>query len=351
MDKDKKVKKKIKSKMEYAVSILFFVFIVLAAISMAYFYQQVSAIDDDAQRTNEYSFHYVMISDSPRDAQWQEIFAGGFLEGQDLDAYVENWGVHLQQDFTLYEQLEMAIAANVDGIVINAYNSEEMTLLINRGVEQGIPIVTLITDVPGSERNAFISLNDYALGRVFGQQLLDLNNMAVEEGRAPLRVTVLTQSAQDIGISGVIYRGMFETIGELAVNMEINSLEIGEQGEFEAEERIRDIFLDASLRPDVLICLNATNTVIAYQSLIDYNLVGQIKILGTSDNAIILDGISQGIIHSTVFIDERNMGAQAISLLHSNVVTGYSSDYETFDVELIHLENLYRFLTEEEPDE
>ena len=351
MSKAGRVKRKLNRKMEFAVSALFFVFIILAIISMVYFNQQVSAIDDDAHRTGEYSFHYVMISDTPRDAQWKEIFAGGFLEGQDLDAYVENWGVHLQQDFSLYEQLEMAIAANVDGIVINAYNSEEMTALINRGVEQGIPIITLITDVPGSERNAFISLNDYALGRVFGQQLLELNNMAIEEGRDPLKVTVLTQSAQDIGISGVIYRGMFETIGELAASMKINSLEIGEQGEFEAEERIRDIFLDERLRPDVLICLNATNTVIAYQSLIDYNLVGQIKILGTSDNAIILDGISQGIIHSTVFINERNMGAQAISLLHSNVVTGYSSDYETFYVELIHLGNVYRFLAKEEPDE
>ena len=343
--------KKAKRKIEYAISALFFVFIILAVISMNYFYQQVSAIDNDSYRSGEYQFHYVMISDTPKDTQWQEIFLGGSLKGQELDAFVENWGAYLQQDFSLSQQLEMAIAAGVDGIVINGYDSEEVLALINRGVEQGIPTITLITDVPGSERNAFISLNDYALGRIFGQQLLEINEQMIEEGQEVLRVTVLTQSAWDIGISGVIYRGIHETIGELAANMEINSLEIGEQGEFEAEERIRDLFLSERTRPDVLICLNATNTMIAYQSLIDYNLVGQIKILGTSDNEVILDGIAQGIIHASVFIDERNMGAQAISLLHSNVVVGYSSDYVIFNVELINLGNLYRFLVEEELDE
>jgi ribose transport system substrate-binding protein len=341
---DNQGKIKVKIKIEYAISIIFLVFVVLAVISMIYFYQQVRAIDNAPHHGGEYQFHYVMISDSPKDGQWREIFYGGSEKGQELGAFVENWGVYLQQDFSLCEQLEMAIAANVDGIIIKGCDNERILTLIDQGVEGGIPIVTLLTDVPGSERSAFISLNDYALGRIFGQQLLEVSEQLIAYGQDNIRVTVLTQSVWDIGISGVIYRGIHETIGDVAVNIEINSLEIGAQGEFEAEERIRDLFLSERTRPDVLISLNATNTIIAFQSLIDYNLVGQIRILGTSDNDVILDGIYQGIIHSSVFIDERNMGAQAISLLHSNVVVGYSSDYVTFNVELINLGNLYRFM-------
>ena len=341
-----------KRKIEYTVSFLFFFFIILAVISMIYFYGQVSAIDDDEHRTQEYDFHYVMIGNSPRDSHWQEIFQGGLEEGYEINAYVENWGVYLQQDFPLAKQLEMAIAANVDGIIISGYNSEEMEELINRGVEQGIPIVTLFTDVPGSDRNAFISINDYGLGRMLGQQLLEISEerMLAESGES-LKVTVLTQTTWDVGISGVIYRGIHETIGEHGAHMEINSLEIGEQGEFEAEERIRDLFLNVQTRPDVLICLNATNTTIAYQSLINYNLVGQIIILGTSDNDVIFEGIYRGIIRSTVFINERNMGAEAIRLLHSNVIAGYSSDYVIFHVELIDSDNLHEFMVREELDE
>jgi ribose transport system substrate-binding protein len=316
---------------------------------MIYFYGQVRAVDDDYHRIREFDFDYVMISNTPRDAQWQDIFRGGLEEGQELGAYVENWGAYLQQDFPLSQQLEMAIAANVDGIIIDGYSNEEMEELINHGVGLGIPIVTLFTDVPGSDRSAFIGINDYGLGRMLGQQLLEINAERMEAGyEGNLKVTVLTQTTWDVGVSGVIYRGIHETIGEYAAQMEINSLEIGEQGEFEAEERIRNLFLNSLTRPDVLICLNATNTTIAYQSLIDYNLVGQITILGTSDNDTIFEGIYRGIIRSTVFMNEERMGAEAIRLLHSNVIAGYSSDYVIFHVELIYYDNLYRFVEEEE---
>jgi len=297
------------NKMEYAISILLILFIILAIVSMSYFYRQVSAIDNRQEREHEYQFHYVMISDRPGEQQWQKIFEGGFEKGQELDAYVENWGVLLHQEYTVVEQMEMAIAANVDGIILNGYNSEEMIELINQAAEKQIPVVTLITDVPNSERISFISLNDYALGKLFGQQLLDLSQEKAAEGSGEkLSVSVLTESAQDIGISGVIYRGIFRAIGDFSESMNITSHEVGRDVEFEAEERIRDLLLGQGGRPDVLVSLNATNTVIAYQSLIDYNLVGQVRILGTSDNHQILDGIEKGIIYSTVFINEVRMG-------------------------------------------
>ena len=235
-------------------------------------------------------------------------------------------------------------------LTLSGYNDDEMLALINLAVERDISIITLITDVPASDRGAFISFNDYAIGKLFGQQLLELGeNKEVEESAGNLNVTVLIDTAGDVGLSGMIYRGIFEEMRDFSDhNVEITSLEVGQVGEFEAEERIRDLFLNVNRRPDVLIALNATNTVIAMQSLIEYNLVGQVKILGTSVNDSILNGISQEIIYSTVFINERRMGEKALELLHANVIGGESNDYQIVNVSLIDLDNLQSFIQQEE---
>ncbi|MCL2866044.1 MAG: substrate-binding domain-containing protein [Lachnospiraceae bacterium] len=338
------------SKLKIAATLLLFAFIVSAVISMVYFYSQVSRTVSTADTGLTYSYHYIMIGDAPNTQQWQEMFDAAHDRGKDLGAYVENWGVHLQQGFTIYDQLEMAIAANVDGIILSGYNDDEMLALINLAVERDISIITLITDVPASDRGAFISFNDYAIGKLFGQQLLELGeNKEVEESAGNLNVTVLIDTAGDVGLSGMIYRGIFEAMRDFSDhNVEITSLEVGQVGEFEAEERIRDLFLNVNRRPDVLIALNATNTVIAMQSLIEYNLVGQVKILGTSVNDSILNGISQEIIYSTVFINERRMGEKALELLHANVIGGESNDYQIVNVSLIDLDNLQSFIQQEE---
>ena len=334
-----------RNKLKVAVTLFMFGLIIAAVFMMLYFYQQVRVIDNYLEADQDFKWHFAMISDAPRIGRWQEIFQGGAEQGRELDVYVENWGVHLQQDFPLDKHLEMAIAAQVDGIILASGAVDDNVFeLTNRAVEAGIPVVTMITDLPGSQRNAFISLNDYAIGELFGQQLIEIVETRLQEGVwENLNVTVLIDNAQDVGVSSLIYRGIFEAIREYAHLMDISSLEVGGSGEFEAEERVRDLFLDAQRRPDVFITLNATNTMIARQSLVEYNLVGQVTLMGTSVNDIILEDISLGLIKSTVFIDERNMGAQAIELLNANVVTGYSSDYRIADVELITLENLMEF--------
>ena len=74
------------------------------------------------------------------------------------------------------EMLESFIAQRVDGIAISTLNGDYLTETINRAVDNGIPVVTWDSDAPKSKRAAFYGVDDYASGRIMGEQAIKLLN-------------------------------------------------------------------------------------------------------------------------------------------------------------------------------
>ena len=68
------------------------------------------------------------------------------------------------------EILESFIQQGVDGIAISVLNAEFLTSTIDRAIEAGIPVVTWDSDAPASKRIAFYGVDDYASGRIMGQE-------------------------------------------------------------------------------------------------------------------------------------------------------------------------------------
>ena len=74
------------------------------------------------------------------------------------------------------EILESFITQRVDGIAISALNGDFLTDTINRAVDAGIPVVTWDSDAPKSKRVAFYGVDDFASGRIMGEQAIELLN-------------------------------------------------------------------------------------------------------------------------------------------------------------------------------
>jgi ribose transport system substrate-binding protein len=72
------------------------------------------------------------------------------------------------------EILESAITQRVDGIAISTLNGDFLTETINKAMDAGIPVVTWDSDAPKSKRIAFYGVDDYAGGRVLGQEAVRL---------------------------------------------------------------------------------------------------------------------------------------------------------------------------------
>jgi ribose transport system substrate-binding protein len=72
------------------------------------------------------------------------------------------------------EILESAITQKVDGIAISALNGDFLTETINKAIDAGIPVVTWDSDAPKSKRYAFYGVDDFAGGRILGEQAVRL---------------------------------------------------------------------------------------------------------------------------------------------------------------------------------
>jgi ribose transport system substrate-binding protein len=74
------------------------------------------------------------------------------------------------------EILESAITQKVDGIAISCTNGDFLTETINKAVDAGIPVVTWDSDAPKSKRAAFYGVDDFASGRIMGEEAVRLLN-------------------------------------------------------------------------------------------------------------------------------------------------------------------------------
>ena len=72
------------------------------------------------------------------------------------------------------EILESFITQRVDGIAISCLNGDFLTETINRAVDSGIPVVTWDSDAPNSKRQAFYGVDDFASGKILGEQAIAL---------------------------------------------------------------------------------------------------------------------------------------------------------------------------------
>lgn len=74
------------------------------------------------------------------------------------------------------EILESYITQRVDGIAISSLNGDFLTETIDRAIAAGIPVVTWDSDAPKSKRVAFYGVDDFASGRIMGDEAVKLLN-------------------------------------------------------------------------------------------------------------------------------------------------------------------------------
>ena len=304
-----------------------------------------------------FSRHYVMIS-ADRDLDfWKSVYAGAFEEGINKGVYVEMMGENLSENYSDTELMEIAIASKVDGIIVYANESQEMKELIDEAVLSGIPVVTAYGDSPNSMRCCYVGVGSYNLGREYGKQIVkiaresELSNTTVSTHMNDvIKVVTLVNSYTDNSNQNLVWSGIQNVVtteNNTESKIEMSMAYVDNRNTFTAEESIRDIFLSKET-PDVIVCLNETNTDCVRQSLIDYNKVGKSYILGYYDSESILKGISRNVIYSTVSVDTYQMGAYCVDAIKEFEETGNTSQYMLADVTLIDKSNVSDYMPETE---
>ena len=286
-----------------------------------------------------YSGYYAMIVEDRKSDFWQAIYKSAYEAGLEQDIYVDLFGENLSQNYSRQELMEIAIFSEVDGIIVEADESPEMAKLINRAASAGIPVVTLYSDSASSARCSYVGAGNYDVGREYGRQVLQIG----ESRRKSQDVLVLMDANSGDSSQNIVWSGIQETIlrenQNDAIEYSFSMLAIDDSTTFSVEESIRKIFLEEDV-PDIIICLNELNTTCVYQTVVDYNKVGEVRILGNYTSDIILRGIYRNVIDATVTVDTAQMGQYCVDALVEYEEFGNTSDYFAADITLIDANNI-----------
>lgn len=333
--------------------------VITAVIGIGIFTLYMRSLRDTMDKAS-YGQYYVMIVDNRKDAFWQAVYQGAYEAGLKENIYVELLGDKLSQNYEREDLMRIAISSEVDGIIVTADESQEMSALIDEAALAGIPVVTLYEDNTHSNRCSFVGIGSYNLGREYGKQVLKIAEqkkeaaLAVNGGNgteaalseeAVLKVVVLVNAnAKDSG-QNILCSGIQETIdmeNASGTQIEMSLTTIDDANAFAVEESIRDIFREQEI-PDVFVCLDELSTTCVYQTVVDYNRVGEVSILGYYDSDTIIKAIERNVISATVSIDTMQMGKFCVDALSEYHELGYTSQYFTADITLIDKNNVSEY--------
>ena len=281
-----------------------------------------------------YSYHVAMISTDTSDIFWDSLYAGAVRAGDEASIYPENFGAELNEEYEIADLMDMAAASKVDGIVVESAETEEMQELIREAAGKDVPVVTLMSDSPESGRISYVGVNSFTVGEMYGREVM--RALPGDGASAAVLVPVNEEETSP----NYIYSGISETIAASSRNIQVTTVRTGGDNEFVSEESVRNLLLDNETRPDAVVCLSATDTISAYQCVREYNLVGEVKIIGYYTSPEILEGIENGVIESTIVVNADEAGKLCIRAMEEYLKQGYTSEYFPVSVELIDKDNV-----------
>lgn len=309
-----------------------------------YFQKSMDQVDlEEGERAASYEKHYLMISSADNTLMWDSIYESASEAAKEQDVYVELVTTGQGIDYNLEDYLQIGIASQVDGIILEADGSEKERKLIQEALEVNIPVVTVLTDDSSSDRISFVGLNSYQLGNAYTEQILGL----LKENQTT-QVMLLSNSQSKTQETNLIYYQIKKELEEKKKqeqSVNIQEYNIDSSSDFDTEEFVRDIFVNGDALPDVLVCMDEVVTECVYQALVDYNEVGNVDVVGFYYSDVILDAISKGIISSAIALDMKEIGAYSVNALVEYSSLGHTSSYYSVGQHVINKDNVRTYRT------
>lgn len=200
---------------------------------------------------------------------------------------------------------DQAIAKQPKGIAVFAVEPI-LEPSINKAVEAGIPVVTILGDLPDSKRLAFVGSYQHDLGFIGGQNLAEALG---GEGEVAI-----------LSIPGV---GMFDEreAGFMAAFEDYADIEVVQVGATGADtvtaiNTAKDIL---QRFPDLaaFVATDSTGGIGAATAVEELDRVGDVKIVSMDRNSDVLEKIKEGVVTGTVAQNDAAMAFWALQTLYN----------------------------------
>lgn len=309
-------------KLIYLMTVLLGLAGILVAGMYLRFQNRAKELDVSPDSIRSYDRHYLFVS-SDESQMLRDIYERIASSCEMSGAWLEWCGRDNPGTYSAAECIDISTAMKADGIIVYPDGSKDLADAIERAAAVQIPVVTILRDLPDSGRVSYVGVSNYQMGDLYGGQLLSL----MHNGRND--VCLLTDAGDSENETQLLYTQMVQAIRNGAPSgktMDLRTESVDSRTDFDAEEVIRDILLGKD-RPDILICLNSVQTECAIQALIEYNLVGEVQIIGYYVTDQILQALRQDLIPVTMTIDTGALGEDSVQALDEYLELGRVSSY------------------------
>lgn len=252
--------------------------------------------------------HFAVIAENMGDSFWQSVKTGAQKAGAEEQAAVEFDGPMVQNENEELKYLNIAIAANVDGIAVYVPDKAKFRPLINKALGKGIDVVTIESDDGSSRRKAYIGPNSYDVGTAQGSLVAEAEN-----GKSNVALILGGNYALNSDLSNSLLKGFRDSIRSHP-EISLQSVQSSSSGYFKAEEIIRNILYE---HPGIntVVCTSADDTFEIVQVLIDLNKTGSMSVIGYSNSAQIRNYIRNSVIFGSVYENPEETGHECVKCL------------------------------------
>ncbi|MGN0351827.1 MAG: sugar ABC transporter substrate-binding protein [Roseburia sp.] len=307
-----------------------------------HFFRQNTGNGEEVVTLITYGKHYAFICDTEDTGEmWESVYQGAKAYGEEHDICVEWFGSDLVEKYSKSELMNMAIAAKVDGIMIQGDDSSEMNKLVNQAEEAGIPVIAMWADCYGSYRTSFVGMSSYNLGQEYGNYIVKIRSESDESVLAVIR------SSENDSSEKLIFAGLKETLYAVdGTDYQVETLIVDDAASYSMEESVRERLLSEEEMSDIVVCFDEQTTDIFSRLVVDYNQVGESEIIGFYSSNKSIQAIESGVMTATLSFDSEKLGESCVQALETYMETGYVSDYIPVEIETISSENVKEWADE-----
>lgn len=260
------------------------------------------------QKAKGKTAHFILIAQELDNPYWRKIEQGAKKAALTYNVQVEYIAplqTSVEEQMKLFEK---AIVSKVDGIVVQSLDEQIFAPIINKAVKEHIPVVTIDTDSPKSERVAYVGTDNYTAGEKLGEAVAEMTG---GEGEIGVIIGSETSTSQKLRFNGFL--SVVQKYPQMKV-VEVKSSNISKiQAVLQAESMLKkhpDISIMVGMSAlDAIGILNATTNMRR----------NNVQIFGFDDVEETLQAISNGHIQATIVQKPFDMGFQSIKILRQHL--------------------------------
>ncbi|MGA2113262.1 MAG: substrate-binding domain-containing protein [Bryobacteraceae bacterium] len=257
----------------------------LAALASATLIAALAACSGSRHEATE---KYYLVVLNSKLAYWQAASAGLDRAARGLGVASETVGPDTYDAQAEVQAFRDAVAKKPAGILVSAGDPTLMKDPIDAAIAQGIPVVTIDADVPGSKRLTFVGTNNYQAGLMGGRTLSDRLH-----GKGNVVVfTMPGQNNLDERLQG--YKNILAEHPQIKI-VRVVDVKGTPSIAFDTTEEI----LKGKSVPDAFVCLEATACQ-EVADVLDRNKVDGKVIVAMDSDANTLTWIQKGKIAATI---------------------------------------------------